>query len=275
MLDDLGVKSAAVRKGLEYEQLIYNILLPFFGEDNLPESSAFNSLRPDIFVYNKRKSPIRIEIKANLGADYGEKAITIDEKTKKWVGVKAELKNVRKKEFVQRLDELYLNIFEELNINEKIINSWKIPSTSFDADTLLEMIENRELGRSLEYERILTKLEKGFDPYEQVTLARNVQNHIIKYYNSLSVYYIQIKNRGFYRLGEDKYRINEKLRSVGYGNSIPRFRPSESRLELRGKTSSSGLFRPVIRFKVSGLPKSNVSLEDTEFVHSLYKALWQ
>ena len=57
--------------------------------------------------------------------------------------------------------------------------------------------------------------------------------------------------------------------------TIPEFSPTESKLNLRGKTSTSGgTFRPTLRFKISGLTSSPVSLEDKSFVMALYQVLW-
>lgn len=282
MGNDSGIKSDAVRSGLEYEQKIFDILFPIFGEGNMSEKVAFNTLRPDIIIKNKNKSPIRIELKSNIGADYGEKGITIDKDSYKWVPVKTPIKDKSNKmhvEYSQRIDQLYKKIFEEEDLHSKIVNSWGLPSgknKGMDVNTLRYMIETRELSKSLYYERLLQMKEKKFDPYQQVTLIRDVSDKIISYYNAKKVYYIQIKNKGLYSLGDDKYQFNKKFSEMKMDYNIPRFSPSECRMELRGKTSESGsTFRPVIRFKISGLSKSQVSLEDPIFANALHQIMWQ
>lgn len=280
MGDESGISSSAVKAGLEYEQKIFDIMFPIFGLGNMSDKVAFNSLRPDIILKNKNKSSIRFEIKANLGADYGEKAITIDEKSLEWIPVKSPIKDKSNKmhvEYATRIDELYKTIFEELDLHSKIVNAWGLPSNNNDmsAYALLDMIKNRQLSKSLYYQRILNNLDKKFDPYKQATVANNVLDKIVKYYNSKKVYYIQIKGKGLYCLGNDLYQFNKKFTEIGMTYFIPRFNPSECRIELRGKTSKSeGTFRPVLRFKISGLAKSQVSLDDPIFSNALHKIMW-
>lgn len=280
MSDESGISSAAVKAGVEYEQKIFDILFPIFGQGNMSDKVAFNTRRPDIMLKNKSKSPIRFEIKANLGADYGEKAITIDEKTLEWIPVKTGIKDKSNKmhvEYAKRIDELYKTIFEELDLHSKIVNAWGLPSSNNDmsAYALLDMIKNRQLSRSLHYQRILSNLDNKFDPYKQATVASNVLDKIVKYYNSKKVYYIQIKDKGLYYLGHDLYQFNNKFAKLGMTYFIPNFNPSECRLELRGKTSKSdATFRPVLRFKISGLAKSQVSLDDPIFANALHKIMW-
>lgn len=282
MSDDSGIKSDAVRAGLEYEQRIFDILFPIFGEGNMSEKVAFNTLRPDIMLKNKNRSPIRFELKANIGADYGEKGITIDGESHKWVPVKTPIKDKANKvhiEYSKRIDQLYETIFEEENLHSKIVNSWGLPSKKnegIDVSTLIAMIQTRELSKSLYYERVLHMKESKFDPYQQITLARNVSDKLISYYNSKKVHYIQIKDKGLYSLGDDTYQFNRKFSEMKMDYNIPRFNPSECRIELRGKTSRSGsTFRPVIRFKISGLSKSQVSLDDPMFANALHQIMWQ
>lgn len=282
MIDSSVIQSEAVRSGLNYEQKIFDILFPIFGEGNMSERVAFNSLRPDIILKNKRKNIIRFELKANLSADYGEKGITIDKESHKWIPVKSPIKDKSNRmhvEYAERLDELYTKIFEEEGLHTKIVNSWKLPSEKnkgMDVNALLSMIERRELSKSLYYERLLNKLENKFDPYQQITLVRNVSDKVVSYYNSKNVYYIQIKDKGLYILGNDAYLFNQKFSEMKMDYNIPRFHPSECRIELRGKTSRSGqTFRPVIRFKISGLSKSQVSLEDPIFANALHEIMWQ
>lgn len=262
--------------GKNYEQKLLDIVKPIFGSENTPKTVAGSSLYPDIFVKDQFRNMIRIEVKTDIGADFGQRGITLDKESKKWVPVKKEYST--RSNFTKKLDKLYDNIFDELNLNQKIIDAWNLPSKNsdgIDVAALIYLIETKQLNKVLNYERMLTRFEKKFDPYQETTLVRSVLNSIEEYYNSLNTFYIQIEDKGFYYLGQDKNNLNQKLREKGFPFIIPKFNPTESKLNLRGKTSTSGqYFRPVIRFKISGLSKSSVSLEDNNFIMALYQTLW-
>jgi hypothetical protein len=264
------------QSGKEYELLLINILTNIFGKENVSQTAAGSSLYPDVFFRDQFRSMVRVEAKTNIGADFGQKGITLDRDTRKWTPIAREF--AARNKFTGRLDNLYSTLFEDLDIHQKIVDAWNLPNKDnkgMDVNTLLYLIETKQLNKSLNFERQLVRIERGFDPYKETTLVRNVTNSIIKYYNSLNTYYIQIKDRGFYYMGQDKNDLNKKLRDRNIDFIIPSFSPGESKLNLRGKTSETGqYFRPTLRFKISGLQKSPVSLEDTAFVQALYQILW-
>jgi hypothetical protein len=264
------------QSGKQYEQELLDIVTPIFGSENVPATVAGSSLQPDIFLRDQFRSMVRIEAKTDIGADFGQKGITIDAKTKKWVPIKKKFSSRSK--FTQKMDKLYEDLFSNLNLHDAIVNAWDLPNKKnkgMDVNTLLYMIETNELNKSLNFERQLIRIEKGFDPYKEKTLVRDIKDSIVKYYNSLNTFYLQIKNKGFYYMGEDKNKLNGKFREKNLPFSIPSFSPTESKLNLRGKTSASGgYFRPILRFKISGLSSSSVSLEDETFVRALYQVLW-
>lgn len=262
--------------GREYEQQLLDLLKPIFGEENTPKTIAGSSLFPDIFLKDQFRNLVRVEIKTDIGADFGQKGITLDKETKKWVPIRKKFKTRR--DFSRNIDNLYEDLFDSLNLSSLITNAWKLPNTQnkgMDVNTLLYMIETNQLNKALNYERQLIRMERGFDPYRETTLVRNVSANISRYYNSLNTYYLQVKNKGFYYMGEDKSNLNQKFREKNLPFNIPPFNPSESKLNLRGKTSATGnYFRPIIRFKISGLTKSSVSLDDPVFAQALYQILW-
>lgn len=262
--------------GKQYEQDLLDIVTPIFGSENVPRSVAGSSLYPDIFVKDQFRSMVRVEAKTDIGADFGQKGITIDKKTKKWIPVKKEFKT--RSNFTKKIDNLYDDLFSTLNLHDAIVNAWDLPNQKnkgMDVNTLLYMIETNELNKSLNFERQLIRIETGFDPYKETTLVRDVKSSIINYYNSLNTFYLQIKGRGFYFMGEDKNNLNSKFREKNLPFNIPQFSPTEAKLNLRGKTSTSGgYFRPTLRFKISGLSSSSVSLEDESFVKALHYILW-
>ncbi len=268
--------SSPEQAGKEYELLLIDSLTKIFGPENVSQNAAGSSLYPDVFFRDQFRTMVRVEAKTNIGADFGQKGITIDEDSGKWKPI--EKKFATRANFTKRVDKLYSNIFDELNLHEKIVDAWNLPNKDnkgIDVKTILYLIETKQLNKVLNYERLLVRKEKKFDPYRETTLVRDVSESIVNYYNSLNTYYIQIKDRGFYYMGQDKNDLNKKFREKNLPFSIPRFSPSESKLNLRGKTSQTGqYFRPTLRFKISGLEKSSVSLEDTNFVQSLYLALW-
>ena len=262
--------------GKDYEQKILDIIKPIFGEENTPKTIAGSSLYPDIFFKDQFRNMVRVELKTDIGADFGPKGIKIDSETGKWTPVRKKFKT--RNNFTKKIDKLYESIFDELDLNQKIIDAWNLPNKSnkgIDTKTLIYLIETKQVNKVLNYERMLMRIEKNFDPYRETTLVREVLSSIVKYYNSLNTFYIQIQDKGFYYMGEDKNNLNQKFREKNLPFSIPKFNPTESKLNLRGKTSTSGQsFRPTLRFKISGLQKSNVSLEDKNFIMSLYQALW-
>lgn len=264
------------QSGKEYEVLLIDALTNIFGQENVSQTAAGSTLYPDVFFRDQFRSMIRVEAKTNIGADFGQKSITLNRETKKWEPIKRQFE--KRNKFTKRLDDLYSTLFEDLNIHQKIVDAWNLPNKDnkgMDINTLLYLIETKQLNKSLNFERQLTRMEKGFDPYKETTLVRNVANSIVNYYNSMNTYYIQIKDRGFYYMGQDKNDLNKKLRDKNIDFAIPAFLPGESKLNLRGKTSETGqYFRPTLRFKISGLQKSPVSLEDTAFVQALYQILW-
>jgi hypothetical protein len=268
--------SSPEQAGKEYELLLIDSLTKIFGPENVSQNAAGSSLYPDVFFRDQFRTMVRVEAKTNIGADFGQKGITIDEDSGKWKPI--EKKFPTRDNFTKRVDKLYSNIFDELNLHEKIVDAWNLPNKDnkgIDVKTILYLKETNQLNKVLNYERLLVRKEKKFDPYRETTLVRDVSESIVNYYNSLNTYYIQIKDRGFYYMGQDKNDLNKKFREKNLPFSIPRFSPSESKLNLRGKTSQTGqYFRPTLRFKISGLEKSSVSLEDTNFVQSLYLALW-
>lgn len=262
--------------GKEYEQRLLDIVKPIFGEENTPQTIAGSSLYPDIFLRDQFRNMVRIEVKTDIGADFGQKGITLDSETGKWIPVKKEFKT--RSNFTKKIDKLYDSIFEEEDLSKKITSAWNLPNKNnkgIDTQTLLYLIETKQVNKVLNYERMLMRMEKNFDPYKETTLVRDVSSSIVNYYNSLNTFYIQIQDKGFYYMGEDKNNLNQLFRENNLPFVIPKFNPTESKLNLRGKTSTSGQsFRPTLRFKISGLQKSSVSLEDTSFVMAMYKILW-
>lgn len=262
--------------GKEYEQRLLDIVKPIFGEENTPRTVGGSSLYPDIFLKDQFRNMIRIEVKTDIGADFGQKGITLNSETGKWVPIKKHYST--RSNFTKKIDNLYNSIFEEENLNQKIVDAWNIPNKNnkgIDVQTLLYLIETKQVNKVLNYERMIMRMEKNFDPYKETTLVRNVSSSIVNYYNSLSTFYIQIQDKGFYYMGEDKNNLNQKFREKNFPFVISKFDPTESKLNLRGKTSTSGQsFRPTLRFKISGLQKSSVSLEDTNFVTAMYSILW-
>jgi hypothetical protein len=125
---------------------------------------------------------------------------------------------------------------------------------------LQNIINNSNLSKVLYYEKLLIEKTGSSNPFPQTTLASgpDIVSKIISYYNSKGIYYIQIKNEGFYILGSDKMGLNSKLPI-----DIPRFAPSSASLIVRGKSSNSNrTFRPTLTLKSEGVARSNFSLDD-------------
>ena len=145
-------------------------------------------------------------------------------------------------------------------MDRKIQQSWGLPNNQLTAVDLQNIINNSNLSKVLYYEKLLIQKTGSSNPFPQTTLASGpgIVSKIISYYNSKGIYYIQIKNEGFYILGSDKMGLNSKLPI-----DIPRFAPSSASLVVRGKTSNSnGTFRPTLTLKSEGVARSNFSLDD-------------
>jgi len=244
--------------GKQYEITLRNKLKSVF--KNIPKSAGFGS-GPDLTIpsANNPGQTLLVEAKTTTEADFGQKAITFNGTS--WV---AKFDGTEPQSIVG----LYNYLYSQYDVDRKIQQVWGLPNNKLTAVDLQNIINNSNLAKVLYYEKLLTEKTGSSNPFPQTTLASgpDIVSKIISYYNSKGIYYIQIKNEGFYILGIDKMGLNSKLPI-----DIPKFAPSSASLIVRGKTSSSNkTFRPTLTLKSEGVARSNFSLDDANDLRLLY-----
>lgn len=244
--------------GKEYETKLRSALHSVFTK--IPLNAGFGT-GPDIAIpsANNPGQNVLVEAKTSTAADFGQKAVTFDGTS--WV---PQYDGTEPADIVGLFNYLYYTY----DFDAKIKASWKLPNSKLTADDLFEIVNNRELSKVLYYEKELHKATGSSNPFQQTQLISGPQivNSIVSYYNSKGVYYIQVKEKGFYILGSDNYGLNSKL-----GVSIPLFNPPTASVVIRGKASNSDrTYRPTLTLKCSTVSKSNYSLEDRKFIQQLY-----
>jgi len=236
--------------GKQYEVTLRNKLKSVF--KNIPKNAGFGS-GPDLTIpsVNNPGQTLLVEAKTTTQADFGQKAITFNGTS--WV---AKFDGTEPQSIVS----LYNYLYSQYDVDRKIQQSWGLPNNQLTAVDLQNIINNSNLSKVLYYEKLLIEKTGSSNPFPQTTLASgpDIVSKIISYYNSKGIYYIQIKNEGFYILGSDKMGLNSKLPI-----DIPRFAPSSASLIVRGKSSNSNrTFRPTLTLKSEGVARSNFSLDD-------------
>jgi len=244
--------------GKQYEVTLRNKLKSVF--KNIPKTAGFGS-GPDLTIpsANNPGQTLLVEAKTTTEADFGQKAITFNGTS--WV---AKFDGTEPQSIVG----LYNYLYSQYDVDRKIQQVWGLPNNKLTAVDLQNIINNSNLAKVLYYEKLLTEKTGSSNPFPQTTLASgpDIVSKIISYYNSKGIYYIQIKNEGFYILGIDKMGLNSKLPI-----DIPKFAPSSASLIVRGKTSSSNkTFRPTLTLKSEGVARSNFSLDDANDLRLLY-----
>ena len=236
--------------GKQYEITLRNKLKSVF--KNIPKNAGFGS-GPDLTIPSANNSgqTLLVEAKTTTESDFGQKAITFNGTSlvPKFDGREP-----------QSIVGLYNYLYSQYDVDRKIQQTWGLPGNKLSATELQQIVNNENLSKVLYYEKLLTEKTGSSNPFPQTTIVSgpDIVSKIIFYYNSKGIYYIQIKNEGFYILGSDKMGLNSKLPI-----DIPRFAPSSASLVVRGKTSNSnGTFRPTLTLKSEGVARSNFSLDD-------------
>lgn len=244
--------------GKQYENTLRTKLKSVF--TNIPKTAGFGT-GPDIIIPSI-KSPganLLVEAKTTTESDFGQKTITFDGTS--WVA-KYDGKEP------QSIVNLYDYLYSTYDIDGEIKKSWKFPNNQLTANDLKDIIENDNLSKVLYYEKKLQQATGSLNPFSQTTITsgKQIVSNIIHYYNSKGVYYLQIKNEGFYILGTDKLKLNSK-----FPIKIPKFNPTTASLIVRGKASNTQkTFRPTLTLKCSNVARSNFSLDNINDIKLLY-----
>jgi hypothetical protein len=246
--------------GKQYEITLRTKLKSVF--KNIPKNAGFGS-GPDLTIpsANNPGKKILVEAKTTTQSDFGQKAITFNGTS--WV---AKFDGTEPQSIVS----LYNYLYSQYDVDRKIQQAWGLPNDKLTATDLQNVINNDNLSKILYYEKLLTEKTGSPNPFPQTTIASgpDIVSKIIFYYNTKGIYYIQIKNEGFYILGTDQMGLNSKLPI-----DIPKFAPSSASLVVRGKTSNSnGTFRPTLTLKSENVARSNFSLDDANDLRLLHNS---
>jgi hypothetical protein len=252
--------SNAALVGKQYEISLRTKLKSVF--KNIPKNAGFGS-GPDLTIpsANNPGKKILVEAKTTTQSDFGQKAITFNGTSwaPKFDGTEP-----------QSIVSLYNYLYSQYDVDRKIQQAWGLPNDKLTATDLQNVINNDSLGKVLYYEKLLIEKTGSSNPFPQTVIASgpDVVSKIIFYYNTKGIYYIQIKNEGFYILGTDQMGLNSKLPI-----DIPKFAPSSASLVVRGKTSNSnGTFRPTLTLKSDNVARSNFTLDDANDLKLLHSS---
>lgn len=247
--------------GKQYENTLRTKLKSVF--KTIPTTAGFGT-GPDITIpsANTPGQNLLVEAKTTTESDFGQKAITFNGTS--WVA-KFDGREP------QSIVNLYNYLYSTYDIDREIKQAWGLPNDKLTANDLREIINNDNLSKVLYYEKMLQQATGSANPFPQTTIISGPQivSSILTYYNNKGVNYLQIKNEGFYILGNDKLGLNSKLPI-----DIPKFNPTSASLVVRGKTSTSGrTFRPTLTLKCGSVARSNFDLDDANDIKLLYKYL--
>jgi len=159
-------------KGDTYEDTIFNIAKKnHLLSKESKRAGASNKADLEIIIKNKK---IKIEIKADENADYGQKAI-------KWT--------IEKGWFWAKDDDV-TKFYNDIKILETYIEKNFHPIRWSKKKHLITQNDKSNDQRSFEKPNIEIPLETLFN-----------------YYEPKNVYYIQLQNYGFYHLSKDKFKL--------------------------------------------------------------------
>ena len=255
------MSAQAAAAGKNYETALRNKLNAVF--KNIPRTAGYSS-GPDITIpsVNNPGQSLLVEAKTTTGADFGQKAITFNGNS--WVPTS-------KRDEIPEISFLYNYLFNTYSIGSLIADAWDLPNKNITAEDLQQAVNVKQLSKVLYYEKILKQATGRANLFPTRTLVQGpkISDSIINYYNSKGVHYIQIRNSGFYVMGEDVKNLRGLL-----GINIPSFNPTTAELVLRGKSSlSQRTYSPTLTFKSSGLPASQYSLDNGTLINLLHSKL--
>ena len=183
---------------------------------------------------------IRIELKEKISADFAQLNLDYDTSQKKFY--------IDKNKSTSQRDaaRVMIGVAERANVINNCNMKWKEVPAKFSM--------NNEAKRDITARKIAYATDlKAFPNFflmEGKLAAKEVEN----YYNSKDTYYIQIKKKGLYFMGTDKYNIGCPS-FEGSCNS------SNLRVRLKANSKSEGRYSFLIALKISRLTKSTMDLD--------------
>ena len=184
---------------------------------------------------------IRIELKEKLSADFAQLNLDYDTSQKKFYIDKNKGTNQRESALTM------IGIAEQANVINNCNNRWKEVPAKFSMN---DEAKKDVSARKIAYATDLKAFPNFFLMDGGITAAKAVET----YYNSKRTYYIQIKGKGLYYMGNDKNRLG----CPQFANSC---NSSSLRVRLKANSKSQGRYSFLIALKIKGLKKSTMDLD--------------
>ena len=254
-----------VEKGKRYESEIVRKLkdskktdgtkAPLINPDFI---AAGVSLNPDVQFYANIDKNIKasVEVKTSLDAQWLSKKLSVIKENNSLIWDIKEKGRIKAYNLLKIILDTY---------NSKILKSIKddfnLPSKDGETGNR-PFYDMQSLYKSFEDKTFTSK----FNSYTQqnqknIINGAEIVNLYKKYLNDLSTYYIQIKGKGLYYVGEDKYKLNDNLPQ---NKKIKEFSIQTATLSLKKAYKSGGKYQLELRITASSrsLQNSNFSLDD-------------
>ena len=222
-------------------------------------TAAGTSLNPDVQFYaDKYKNLASVEVKTSLNAQWLSKKLKVekDGNTLFW--------NITESGRTKTYGLLksILDTYKE-DILKSIKEDFNLPSKNNETGS------NPFYNMQAVYDSFQDKtFTAKFNAYTQknqkvIVTGPEIVELYEKYLNNLSTYYIQIKGKGLYYIGEDKYKLNDNLKQ---NKKIIKFPISSASLSLKKAYKSGGKYQLELRVTASSktIPKSNISLDNVD-----------
>jgi hypothetical protein len=255
-----------VEKGKSYETGIVNKLktskktdgtkAPLIGSNFV---AAGTSLNPDVQFYaNRNKDKASVEVKTSLNAQWLSKKLKVikDNNSLMWEineGGRVKTYGLLKIILTTYKSEILKSIKDDFNLPTKDGESGNRPF--YDMQSLYESFEDKTFTSKFNsYTRTNQK---------NIVTGNEIVNLYKKYLNDLNTYYIQIKGKGLYYVGEDKYKLNDNLPQ---NKKIKEFSIQTATLSLKKAYKSGGKYQLELRITASSksLQNSNLSLDNVD-----------
>ncbi len=254
-----------VEKGRSYENEIVGKLKRSKKSDGTPAplirsnfTAAGTSLNPDVQFYaNNNKNLASVEVKTSLNAQWLSKKLKVekDGNTFFW--------NITEKGRTKTYGLLksILDTYKE-DILKSIKDDFNLPSKNNETGS--NPFYNMQAVYDAFEDKTFTTKFKSYTQRNQkiIITGKEIVELYEKYLNDLNTYYIQIKGKGLYYIGEDMYKLNDNLPK---NKSIIKFPISTASLSLKKAYKSGGKYQLELRITASSksIQQSNFSLDDT------------
>lgn len=217
------------------------------------------SLNPDVQFYaNIQKNLASVEVKTSLNAQWLSKKLKVikDNNSLMWEiveGGRVKTYGLLKIILTTYKSEILKSIKDDFNLPTKDGETGNRPF--YDMQSLYESFEDKTFTSKFNsYTRTNQK---------NIVTGNEIVNLYKKYLHDLNTYYIQIKGKGLYYVGEDKYKLNDNLPQ---NKKIKEFSIQTATLSLKKAYKSGGKYQLELRITASSksLQNSNLSLDNVD-----------